>query len=101
MRVADVPAAPKEMKVDPALYDAYAGAYELAPGFVLTVSREEDHLMVQATGQQKLEIFPTSETEFFYKVVDAQVTFVKGPDGQVDRIVLHQDGRDMPAKRKK
>ena len=101
MRVADVPAAPKEMKVDPALYDAYAGAYELAPGFVLTVSREEDHLMAQATGQQKLEIFPTSETEFFYKVVDAQVTFVKGPDGQVDRIVLHQGGRDMPAKRKK
>ena len=101
VRVADVPAAPKETRVDPALYDAYAGAYELAPGFVLTVTREGDHLMSQATGQQKFEIFPSSETEFFYKVVDARITFVKGPDGQVDLLVLHQNGRDMPAKRKK
>jgi CubicO group peptidase (beta-lactamase class C family) len=101
VRVADVPPAPKELKVDPALYDAYAGRYDLAPGFVLTVTREGESLMVQATGQQRFEIFPTSETEFFYKVVDARITFVKGPDGQVDVIVLHQGGRDMPAKRKK
>jgi hypothetical protein len=101
VRVADVPPAPKELKVDPALYDAYAGRYDLAPGFVLTVTREGESLMVQATGQQRFEIFPTSETEFFLKVVDARITFVKGPDGQVDVIVLHQGGRDMPAKRKK
>lgn len=101
VRVAAPPAAPKELKVDPALYDAYAGAYELAPGFVLTVTREGNHLMTQATGQQKFEVFPSSETEFFLKVVDARITFVKGPDGQVDTIVLHQGGRDMPAKRKK
>jgi CubicO group peptidase (beta-lactamase class C family) len=100
-RVADAPAAPKEARVDPALYDSYAGRYDLAPGFVLTVTREGESLMVQATGQQRFEIFPTSETEFFYKVVDARITFVKGPDGQVDVIVLHQGGRDMPAKRKK
>lgn len=101
VRVADVPAAPKEVKVDPALYDAYAGAYELRPGFVLTVTREGDRLMTQATGQQKLEIFPSSEAEFFLKVVDARITFVKGPDGVVDVLVLHQNGRDMPAKRKR
>ncbi len=101
VRVADVPAAPKELKVNPALYDTYAGAYELAPTFVLTVTREGDRLMVQATGQQKFEVFPTSETEFFYKVVDARITFVKGPEGQVDLLVLHQNGRDVPAKRKR
>lgn len=101
VRVADVPAAPKELMVDPALYDAYAGAYELAPGFVLTVTREGDRLMTQATGQQKFEVFPSSETEFFLKVVDARISFVKGPDGQVDLLVLHQAGRDLPAKRKK
>ncbi|MRR11391.1 DUF3471 domain-containing protein [bacterium] len=100
-RIADVPAAPKEARVDPALYDAYAGAYELRPGFVLTVTREGDRLMTQATGQQKFEIFPSSETEFFLKVVDARITFVKGPDGHVDLLVLHQNGRDMPAKRRK
>ena len=35
--------------------------------------------MTQATGQQKVEVFPSSETEFFLKVVDAQITFVRGP----------------------
>ena len=88
-------------KLDPALYDAYAGDYELAPGFVLTVTREGDRLMTQATGQAKVEIFPSSETDFFLEVVDAQITFVRGPDGKVDQLVLHQGGRDMPAKRRK
>ena len=100
-RVADVPAARTAAKVDPALYDAYVGDYELAPGFVLTVTREGDRLMTQATGQQKVEVFPSSETEFFLKVVDAQITFVRGPDGKVDQLVLHQGGRDMPAKKRK
>ncbi len=103
-RVADAPPPRKEfteIKVNPAIYDAYVGEYELAPGFILTVTREGDQLMTQATGQGKVEVFPFSETEFFLKVTDAQITFVKGPTGAVDQIVLHQGGRDLPAKRKK
>jgi D-alanyl-D-alanine carboxypeptidase len=100
-RVADAPTARTAAKVDPALYDAYVGDYELAPGFVLTVTREGDRLMTQATGQQKVEVFPSSETEFFLRVVDAQITFVRGPEGTVDQLVLHQGGRDMPAKKRK
>jgi CubicO group peptidase (beta-lactamase class C family) len=88
-------------RVDPSVYDAYAGEYELAPGFILTVTREGDHLMTQATGQSKVEAFPRSETEFFLKVVDAQITFVRGPGGVVDQLVLHQGGRDTPAKRRR
>ena len=53
----------------------------------LTVTREGDRLMTQATGQGKVEIFPSAETEFFLKVTDAQLTFVKGPSGSVDSIV--------------
>ena len=90
----------KEIKVDPSLYDRYVGEYELAPGFVLTVTREGNRLMTQATGQGKIEVFPYSETEFFLKVTDAQISFVKGPTGVIDHLVLHQAGRDMPAKRK-
>jgi D-alanyl-D-alanine carboxypeptidase len=100
-RVGDAPAERPVAKVDPALYSVYAGEYELAPAFILTVTREGDRLMTQATGQQKFEIFPSSETEFFLKVVDARITFVRSPDGAVDQLILHQGGRDMPAKRKK
>jgi len=83
-RVGDAPAEREVAKVDPALYDAYVGEYELQPGFVLGVTREGDRLMTQATGQPKVEIFPSSETEFFLKVVDARITFVRGPGGKVD-----------------
>ena len=100
-RIADAPAERTVAKVDPAAYDAYVGEYELTPGFILTVTREGDRLMTQATGQEKVEVFPSSETEFFLKVVDAQITFVRGPGGTVDQLVLHQGGRDMPAKKRK
>ena len=55
--------------------------------------------MAQATGQPKFELFPTSETEFFLKVVEAQVTFVKDEAGKVTQLILNQNGRKMPAKR--
>jgi CubicO group peptidase (beta-lactamase class C family) len=93
---------PKERKVarvDPSLYDAYVGRYRIAPEMTLTVTREGDRLMLEPTGQPKLEVFPESETEFFLKVVDAQITFVRDGKGKVTEAVLHQGGRDMKAKR--
>ena len=88
--VADIPKA---------LYDEYAGKYELRPDFVFTITREGDRLFVQPTGQGKSEIFPESETEFFSKIVDAQITFVKGESGEVTQLVLHQNGQDMVGKK--
>ncbi|HEX4959945.1 MAG TPA: serine hydrolase [Thermoanaerobaculia bacterium] len=87
-------------KVDPSLYDTYAGTYELMPNFSLVVTREGDRIFTQATGQQKLEIFPESETRFFLKVVDAQLEFVRGADGKVTGLILHQNGHDISGKRK-
>ncbi len=85
-------------KVDPKLYDDYVGKYQIAPTFALTVTRDGDKLITQATGQGKLEIFPESETEFFLKVIDAQLTFVKD-DGKVTHVILHQNGRDTKGTR--
>jgi CubicO group peptidase (beta-lactamase class C family)/uncharacterized protein YneR len=94
---------PKErqvVKLDPAIFDAYIGEYELAPGFSLVITREEGQIFAQATGQQKLELYPESETRFFLKVVDAQIDFQRGADGKVSGLVLHQGGRDLPGKKK-
>ena len=55
--------------------------------------------MMQATGQGKTEIFPTSETNFFPKVVRADITFVKNEQGQVTHLVLNQGGRQQSAKK--
>jgi CubicO group peptidase (beta-lactamase class C family) len=87
------------VKVDPKIYDAYVGEYELEPGFVFTVTREGDRLMMQATGQGKAELFPASETNFFPRVVRADITFVKDVEGRVTHLVLNQNGRRMNAKK--
>lgn len=88
-----------EATVDPKIYESYAGDYELTPNFILTITSEGGKLMAQASGQPKNELFPTSETEFFLKVVNAQITFVKNEQGQVTQLILHQNGRTMPAKK--
>ncbi|MEA2558930.1 MAG: hypothetical protein QOH06_434 [Acidobacteriota bacterium] len=95
------PAERQAIQVDPALFDAYAGVYELAPGFELKVTREGNQIFAQATGQAKFEIFPESEAKFFFKVVDAQLVFVKGENGSAESLVLHQGGREIPGKRVK
>ena len=89
-----------EVKVDPKLFDAYAGRYELTPGFFLTITKEGDKLFLQATGQSKVQLHPESETGFFLKEVEATVTFEREPDGAVNRLVLHQSGQHLEGKRK-
>ena len=93
------PKARTEIRINPALLDAYVGVYELAPSFTLTVSREGNSLFGQATGQSKFQLFPETETDFFWKVVDAQLSFVKDASGKVNQIVLHQGGANIPGKR--
>ena len=89
------------IQVDPGLYDAYVGVYELAPGFQLTLTREGDRLMGQPTGLPKAELFPESETKFFLKGEDVQVEFQRGPDGKATGLTLFQGGRQAPGKRVK
>jgi CubicO group peptidase (beta-lactamase class C family) len=89
----------KETKVDPKLFDGYVGSYQLLPTFILTVTREQSHLFVQATGQPKFEVFPETDRDYFLKAVDAQITFVVDSQGRATELVLHQGGRDQHAKR--
>ena len=47
---------PKErtaIKVDPKIYDAYIGEYELAPN-IITITKENDQIFAQATAQSKV-----------------------------------------------
>jgi CubicO group peptidase (beta-lactamase class C family) len=82
----------KQIQVDPKIFDAYVGRYQLAPNFILTVSRDGDRFITQATGQGQVEIFPESHHDFFAKVVDAQITFVTDSQGHATELILHQGG---------
>ncbi len=71
----------------------------MTPGFTITVTLEAGQLFIQATNQPKFPVFPESETEFFLKVVDAQITFVRDEDGQVTSLILHQAGQHVPGQK--
>src|SRR5262252_2052615 len=88
-----------EIKLDPTLYDQYVGRYQLAPSMLLAVTRDGDHLFAQLTGQPKFEIFAEAEKEFFWKVVDAQLTFETDGTGKAVAAVLHQNGLNQRAAR--
>ena len=79
--------------------EAYVGTYQLAPTFAITIRRNGAGLEAQATGQGANPIFPSARDEFFFKVVEARVSFQRDSTGKVMRLVLHQGGRDMPAPR--
>ena len=53
----------------------------------------------QATGQRRFEIFAEGPRDFFIKEFDAQLTFVVDADGRTTGLVLHQNGRNVPANR--
>jgi len=67
------------------LLEGDVGEYQLAPGFVIEVTREGNQLFIQATGQSKLPILPESEPDFFLKVVDAGFEGTPATPG-VDRV---------------
>ena len=97
---APVRPAPRPVAVDPALLDRYVGRYQLAPTFVIDVTREGGAMFIQATNQPRIRIFPASEREFFLTAVDARITFVPGTaGGPAAALILHQNGVDQTARR--
>lgn len=94
-----VPIKRKAIKLDPKVYDDYVGRYKLNEEIDVMVTKEDSRLFVQATGQAKIEIFPEKKDEFFLKVADIQISFVRSEEGQVTELIVHQGGQDTPAKK--
>ena len=101
-KISEPPAIREETPVERATLEKYAGQYTLVPLIAtLTVTCEDGRLFAQLTGQPRFRIYPAAPREFFYKITDAQITFELDESGDVNRLVLHQHGRDMPASRQR
>lgn len=95
----EIPSVPTVAKVDPAIFEQYAGKYELGPGRILIITREGNSLMAQPEGGRRVEILPSSETKFFATMPAVTINFVKGTDGKVSHLVFTQGGAETQAKR--
>jgi CubicO group peptidase (beta-lactamase class C family) len=89
----------KEITLTNEQLQKFVGVYELMPGFEITISTDKDQLFAQPTGQSMLPIFAETETQFFLKVVDAQIQFVPNETGAITGLVLLQNGNKIEGKR--
>jgi len=64
----------------------------------MTVTTRDGRLFIQVSGQDPFEVFPESETQFFWTVVAAQISFV-AENGRACGAIIHQSGRDIPLTR--
>jgi len=85
--------------VDPAVYAGYVGHYQFDEDVVMSVWRDGERLFSRLTGQQPVEIFPSSRTEYFARVVNAQVTFQTDAHGRATALIVHQAGMNHTAPR--
>jgi serine-type D-Ala-D-Ala carboxypeptidase/endopeptidase len=85
--------------VDPKVLATYVGNYELTPEFSITITHEQDRLYLQATGQPKVELFAATPTQFFLTIVEAKITFIQDAQGKIDRLILDQNGQQLPGQK--
>jgi hypothetical protein len=93
-----------EVTIDPKVLDAYVGDYELQdelrPSFIISFSKDKDHLVARATGQSSLPMYAVSNTAFRLRVVPAEVVFDDPTEGgKTQNAILHQDGASLPMRR--
>lgn len=88
-----------EITLSEKILQTYVGEYQIAPNFSIVVTNKGGKLFTQATRQEKIEIFAEREDEFFLKVIEAGLSFTKDENGKISGLILHQGGRDVPAKK--
>jgi hypothetical protein len=81
------PARPHAVKADPVAWGPFLGTYRLGPGWLLTITREGEQLMVQATHEDKFPMLPVSDTNFFVEAYRAPVAFVRQSSGTVTNLL--------------
>lgn len=77
----------------------FAGRYALGESLVVDVRAEPGRLSVKLGDQDRIDVFPISETRFAYRAIDAAISFVVTEDGKVTSLHLHQNGMTQEAPR--
>jgi pimeloyl-ACP methyl ester carboxylesterase len=81
--------------------ERFVGEYVLAPTFSITITRDGDKIVGQATGQPAYQLQAESATKFSLKIVGAELEFEVDAAGNVAGLVLAQNGRRLPGPKKK
>ncbi|HYE97878.1 MAG TPA: DUF3471 domain-containing protein, partial [Planctomycetota bacterium] len=91
----------KTVSIDSTVLEKHVGQYELAPALILTITREENQLKAQLSGQPAFPVYAKFDNVYYYKVVSAQLTFNRNNEGKTESVTLLQGGQQLIGKRVK
>ena len=77
-------------KVNPATFDAYVGEYEIDATAIINIIRIGDKIYAEAAGQ-RIELHPISETVFFSRNTESELSFIKNEKQEVSGFVVTQN----------
>ncbi len=100
VRTDEKPMVFEAINLSPEILKKYTGLYEITPDFALDITLKGDQLYLQATNQDKFPLYAKDKTSFFLKIVYAQVSFFKNKDGKYNKLILYQNGKEMPGYKK-
>jgi hypothetical protein len=97
--VAPPPKTHTQKSVDPKIFAEYVGRYQLIPVRVLNITSDDNRLFAQAEGQNRFELFPEGDREYFAKIADIQMVFEVDAGGRATALTLIQGASQVKAGR--
>ena len=94
-----------EIAANAKIYDQFVGTYKAQKeDLVFIVTKEKDKLFVECNKiewnkKHKLEIYPEAENRFFYKIIEAQISFVKDQSDKVTQLILAVGSQNFVAQK--
>ena len=82
---------PEKAKIDSSVLQAYVGKYfDEKQWLTATITTEADHLVFDAPYQDRLEMYPSSDTTFFVTFADLKFIFSKDSKGETEKVTIIQ-----------
>jgi len=90
---------PEMIGIDSAILQTYVGKYfDENLWLQVTITKEADHLVFEAPYQDKLEIYPSSDSSSFVPFADLKFIFNKNSKGKTAKVTIIQSGQKFPLK---
>ncbi len=84
---------PSGGKIAHRLLEKYQGAYAMTPRMTIYISAENGRLTARPSMQKAALLLPETESRFYVDDINGYIDFLKAGTGDVDTLVLTQDGK--------
>jgi hypothetical protein len=91
-----VPPPQVDPSIKPSAFPEYIGKYDYVQA-VMEITVENNHIYSTITDQQTLELLPMGKDQFFWKDLEAEITFMRNDKGEITAAMHSQNGKSFLA----